>query len=406
MYLLQFKLTKLRFIYLSIRFSLSLTSYLLLFVLFNACSTYRVIHITDNNKDKVLNKPGFYYALPQTVLKVDVTVRKTFLNKGPYAEYAEKYLGITNINKKDDIRYDILEVKINSFPQRDPNQNYFVRKSPGLRMHRHLFVSFDEDGFIQSINCRHNKELSKNKMSSPILNSQYSILNSSQYVFSDNVNEKIDTIFEKIKSDTVDIEKKIYRKVYKEKSSEEKAKEAADYLMKIKDSKFNLITGYAEVPYSMDAIKYMNEQLDKTSNEYLSLFTGDTSFVVITYSFIYLPRKADISKESPLFVFSPTEGILMNTEAHGEAVTITVDKKDATSRLDKFQLKLDSSKTKKNGFYYRIPEYAKITVKKGKNILTENELLINQFGVVSHLPLNTKKILFYPNSSALRLIVE
>ena len=114
----------------------------------------------------------------------------------------------------------------------------------------------------------------------------------------------------------------------------------------------------------------------------------------------------DISKESALFAFSPKEGIIRNTETHGEVVTINIDKKDVTSRLDKFQSRLDSSDTKKNGFFYRIPEYAKITVKKGKNILSENECLINQFGVVSHLPLNTKKIQFYPNSSALKLIAE
>src|ERR1035441_10754058 len=114
---------------------LLLTSYLLLLFLLNACSSYRVIHVTNNNKGKVHDKYGFYYALPQTLLKVDVTVRKTFLNKGPYSDYAEKYLGITNIIKNDEVQYDIMDVKISSFPQRDPDQNYLVRMSPGLIGH-------------------------------------------------------------------------------------------------------------------------------------------------------------------------------------------------------------------------------------------------------------------------------
>ena len=261
-------------------------------LIFSSCSSYRVIHITDNNKEKVRKMHGFYYALPQTLLKVDVTVRKTLLYKGPYAEYAEKYLGITNIIKQDEAMYDIMNVKVSSFSQRDPAQNYFVITSPHHHFfrfsHHHLFVSFNEDGSIQSINCKLNNEAPEKNIS---LNSQTKskFSNGSQYVFSDNVSEKIDTIVEKIKSDTLVIEKKIFRKVYKEKSSEEKAKEAADYLMKIKDNKFNIITGYAEVPYTKDAIKYMNDQLDITNNEYLSLFTGDTSYVVIKYSFIYSP---------------------------------------------------------------------------------------------------------------------
>jgi hypothetical protein len=383
---------------------LFLTSYILLLIL-SACSSYHVIHITDSNKENVLNKPGFYYSLPQTVLKVDVTVRKTYLNKGPYAEYAEKYLGITNIIKQDNVRYDILDARISSFPQRDPDQCYFVRKSPGFRMHRHLFVNFNEEGSIQSVNCRLKSGASERNVS---VNTQSELKsgNNSQYILSDNVNEKIDTIIEKIRTDTLVIEKKIFKKVYKEKSSEEKAKEAADYLMKIKDNKFNLITGYAEVPYTKDALKYMNDKLDNTSHEYLSLFTGDTSYIVVKYSFIYLPEKKDINIESPLFVFSPREGIIKTNEAQGENVTVSIESRNLNNRIEKFQSKIDSSISKKNGFYYRIPEYAKITLKKGKNMLTEEDLLINQLGIVSHLPLKAKKIQFYPNSSALRFIAE
>ena len=42
---------------------------------------------------KASEKKGFYYALPRTFIKIDVVVNKTEQIKGPYAEFAEKYLG-------------------------------------------------------------------------------------------------------------------------------------------------------------------------------------------------------------------------------------------------------------------------------------------------------------------------
>ena len=202
------------------------------------------------------------------------------------------------------------------------------------------------------------------------------------------------------------IEKQIFRKVFTVKSSEEKAKEAADYLIKLKSNKFNLITGFSEVPYSEGTIKFMINQLAAEEAKYLSQFTGDTAYAVQKFSFIYLPKKAEISKESVLFAFSVKDGIVKNPDLHGEVVTISVDKKDVTNKLDKFQKLNDSKEGKKNGFFYRIPEYAKITIRKNRTILAEDELLISQFGVVSHLPKVIKRLQFNSSLGSIKSIQD
>ena len=42
------------------------------------------------------NNDGIIYALPRTIIQVDVVVEQKHMLAGPLRNYAEKYLGITN----------------------------------------------------------------------------------------------------------------------------------------------------------------------------------------------------------------------------------------------------------------------------------------------------------------------
>ena len=69
------------------------------FIATSCMSGYNVIHINKDTKPG--KKAGFYYSLPQTYVKVDVKVEQIEKIKGPYAEYANKYLGLQNIIKEN-----------------------------------------------------------------------------------------------------------------------------------------------------------------------------------------------------------------------------------------------------------------------------------------------------------------
>ena len=89
------------------------------------CSSIRVVHI---NKDEVPEKTqGYYYAFPQTVLIINVSVRKTDKIKGPYAAFASKYLGLANVITQNSTSYDISDVTISTYVEPDPDQYYFIK---------------------------------------------------------------------------------------------------------------------------------------------------------------------------------------------------------------------------------------------------------------------------------------
>ena len=64
----------------------------------------------------------FVYALPRSVLKVELTVREEISVPGPYWEYAERYLGLKEVVKKNASRWNIWDVAVEEHSQRDPLQ--------------------------------------------------------------------------------------------------------------------------------------------------------------------------------------------------------------------------------------------------------------------------------------------
>jgi len=75
------------------------------------------------------------------------------------------------------------------------------------------------------------------------------LANYSKYSADISVFEKVDTIIRKINVDTMTVERQYYKRTMIEKTPEQKAQEAADFITKIKDNRFTLISGTSEVNY-------------------------------------------------------------------------------------------------------------------------------------------------------------
>jgi len=219
-----------------------------------------------------------------------------------------------------------------------------------------------------------------------------------------NLNEKIDTVIEKIMTDTSSFEKKVLKKTIEDKSVEQKAKDAAEYIMKVRNDRYALITGYSEVNYEKGSMEFMNRELKKLENEYLKLFTGNSSTISQQYRFTFVPDKYDNLSLQPLFKFSNEKGILPVDSPIGNGVNILVKKQNETQVLENSITERNMNEKSRKGFFYRIPEYANISVKVGKETKTETRIMISQFGQVTNLPEMKSKIHFYPNSGAIKSI--
>jgi hypothetical protein len=368
-------------------------------------SQINVFHIDNNSIPP--GKEGIFYSLPRTVIRIDVNIDRIENYKGPYSEYALKYLGLKNVVMANSVEYKITGMTVTTSQQPDPDQYYFLELAGKLSKGDQAgLLSFTESGLILGTIPERIDTVAKEEK---IINKEEPGLATEKDVFPEvfkysadvNFFEKVDTIIRKVNIDTMTLERQYLKRTVIEKSPEQKAKEASDYIVKIKDNRFNLISGFQEVNYNRETLEYMDSQLKQMEKEYLKLFTGISLHKTLTFSFYYTPNPNQVNTEVPIFKYMKSKGMMELDEPGGKIVTIKVQRSGTTSAVANY-LKRGSEANKVHGFYYLIPELVRVTVKVDENLTEETQCLVSQLGIVSFLPSNKWKVQFYEETGGIK----
>ena len=361
----------------------------------------RVIEVKDGQVDSEIQ--GIFYSLPQTYLTFDINFDVTVQKRGPYYQFANKYLGLNDVIVADAEHYEIGEIFVSTFSRPDPKQFYFVEYGTRAKKDElSVLLTLSESGFIVGMNEITEIEKIESKILEQTNNKEFSE-QLFKYFAEDNLYKKIDTIIRKINIDTITIEKEIYKYSMVEKTLEQKAKEAANFISRIRENRFLLISGYQEVNYG-ESIEYMDHQLQNLENEYLKLFTGVTLKKSFSQSFSFLPKKDDLGKTVPLFKFSEKYGIDKGNDRYAQNVNVVIESNGVTERISKFAEANKNDVNNPSGYYYRIPEYGDIQLIYKNIELFKSNKRINQFGVISRTPMYNSKIEFYQNTGNIKKI--
>ncbi|MGM0612780.1 MAG: DUF4831 family protein [Bacteroidota bacterium] len=365
---------------------------------------YNVVPVSEIEENEKSGE-GLYYALPRTRIIVDVQVKKTMKYRGPYADYASKYLGLDNVTKENKSSFDIQDINISTIYEADPEQFYFVElNEENNQGARNLMLELTESGIIANVN-----DTATFNTSSQVVfmsdNDESDDFNKTFSYFPDkNLYEKVDTIIEEVTRDTITFKKKVLKRKMVEKSTEKKAQEAADFILKVREQKMNLITGYQETAYSQETMKYMFDRLNDMETKYLKLFTGMQASETLSYRFSYMPPDNVYRINEKIFRFSEEKGVLEEDGEQGDIVSLEINRQRRTKNMYE-HIKANYDKDKEhNGFYYRLPEDANILVKQNEKPLAEMILQISQFGVVNSLPASYNNLRFYPSSGMIKTI--
>lgn len=349
---------------------------------------------------------GIYYALPRSVVAIDVEVTQTVKKPGPYAAYAERYLGLNEVIFSPATSYEISRVSINGYAEPDPNQIYYVALQD--EEEQILYMSLTEEGLIASVNRKFDNEDFQSGLSESTDYGYFGSDATFNYFIDTNLKEQIDTVIEHVRMDTITVQRQTLRRSWVEKGEELRASEVADYILEIREKKFDLISGFQEINYSKEALAYMYSEMDKLESDYLDLFTGITASQTINYRFIHTPEKDRTDIRHTLFRFSQNEGVLpANENAGGVPVTIAYQRSHTTDELNR-QIRESSEGSRRTvaGFHYRVPEYANLLIYTGNEKRAETRMQINQFGIVTSLPPGKSTIEFYPNTGSVKSIGE
>ncbi|MCF8228742.1 MAG: DUF4831 family protein [Bacteroidales bacterium] len=347
------------------------------------------------------NTPGVFYALPQTVFKIDVTVEHTRTIPGPFSDYAEKYLGITDAPRLSNDEYNILDLQVESFTRPDPDQIYFVQYGErSNKDERSLSLKLSQAGILVGAD-KANAEGSAKAIELAQVSDKPFFDKPFSKITNDNLYEKIDTVVRRITIDTLTIEKNFYRSTWQQKTSEQKARDAADFISRIKENRFLLMSGYQEVNYG-ESIAYMDQELKKLYSEYLSLFIGIEKTMTYHYSFLFTPDAGQPGQSSPLFRFSENRGLFSTAESIGENVFIRITASGIAEKIADAATIKSNPNAENNGYYYRIPEFADVEIEyEGRSIYKAN-MMINQLGAVSVTPFYNLEIEMHPGTGGIK----
>jgi hypothetical protein len=299
-------------------------------------------------------------------------------------------MNVTSINS---IEYELKDIRLSTYNQTDPTEYYFIQlpEKPKDRKAVELFLS--DAGVISGISMINQPDNEKKEQSKDLSSSRIDL----PEFANPSVFERTDTVIKRISLDSTIIEQKFFRKTSAAKSAEQKAREAAEFILKLDESMFNLINGYQEVNYEKGTMEFMYNQMNTMKQDYLELFKGIIAVSSETYTYYYIADKN--SPTETLCKFSISKGILPKTATTGDQVQIQATSLNKTNVLKSQTEKLSVAERELHGLYYRIPDKANIALKIGGQVKLETPFVINQFGVVTFLPASTLRNIGIDNNT-------
>jgi hypothetical protein len=328
-----------------------------------ACNNKTIKVSTLQNTTNLAN--GIVYSLPQTVISIKVDVSKKVVIPGPYADYAQKYLGIANAPTKEFEGYSISSISIGSFSETDPNALYTADLNG-----KSLFDFFKMTnagivipvGDFKTLTTTNNDILKDNQ-----ININYSDLSIDPFIA-----EEKTTFYSKVQRDSSFVRVPVQKSMIIQKNTEEKAKEASDFIFSLRKKRLEFMTIDVDHPLDGEALKAMFAEISRLENEYLSLFIGKSYTETISKTILYTPSKPE-GESSIAFRYSTSKGVVSANDLSGNPILIEIEPEPIPESYNTFfnSVTVNSEKNKFDMVYYRIPVNALVKFTDGKNELSD-----------------------------------
>ncbi|MBP1668736.1 MAG: hypothetical protein H6Q21_1102 [Bacteroidetes bacterium] len=346
---------------------------LLLIALLFSCNPAAKISVTNVNDTGHLVNSTCMYALPMSAFAITVVAQQESFVPGPYHIFAEKYLGITDAISAPSEKWSLTDATLSGYLEADADFLFGVsgsKKAAYLQVIRELSA----DSLILLPENFISRQVFTNKVNPP-----HEPLNFTDFSVKRNFEADKGIMISEVLPDTSVFMKPAakVKNAPEIKTLEQKAEEAANFIIKIRKRRFKLISGQYDFMPDGEALGRAVEELNRTEMEYLSLFTGKKSTSLHTRTFHYMPETVPENGRTILFRFSDKKGFLEAGENEGKPIMIVIQDMNKIRGLDAPALKPGRIN---NDLIYRIPDQAWIRILFGEQLLLETKQPVYQFG--------------------------
>ena len=309
---------------------------------------------------------GVTYALPQTSLSIDVEAVKESFYAGPYARYAQKYLGV-EARQADEVTFNLSSVKITPYIEADQRVRYSVNLPKGkgatelMQLSAQGLVSVSDGSFGEESSWRFTGRSEGDFAGKGV---------------SSNLTSESATLYQNVRQESAYSKIAIQQDMVVEKSAEAKAAEAAEMIFKLRKVRVQIVTGDTDASYSGEAMASALEELSRLEKEYMTLFIGYSEFQTQKQRFDIVPKGDELV--SVAFRLSDTEGLVSADAIGGKPYVLEIVPQPVLSSGGSDKLK--------NYIIYRIPAICTVKLTDGVNTLLQSRLPIYQLGADQAYP--------------------
>lgn len=308
------------------------------------------------------------YALPSTTLLVKVQLQQEQFFAGPYAAYAQRMLNM-EAGSKDAVTTTIQSIDIQPVIEAD-SQAWFTCETENaslLQLSAQGLVSLPGAG-KGAIAWRFPAPASADFSESGLTTPEKQV---TRIEYRQDISEEGDTL-------SIPIE----HKMLVDKSLEDKAAEAAEILLGLRQSRLNIASGNTDANYAGEAMAAALKELDRREQEYLALFRGYSVRHSYNAIFEVIPQQ-DLPNQRYL-VFRLTDEGPVTEGLKGVPYYLELEAEPLQGMEEE---NADRRKSRSATIQYRIPAICKIRLTRDGRQLLESRIPVYQFGRQSSYPI-------------------
>lgn len=297
------------------------------------------------------------YMLPRTVIAFQVNVEQEVFHAGPYARYAQKYLGVA-ARLSDASTSRLTGVRISSAEEADPSAVYTLPSGAYAAM-----MELTAQGLVavapgaEKANWRF-KPASKAQFTGAPSN-----LASTHSTLKGNAGNAV-------RQDAL-----------VEKTAEQKAKEVADRIFEIRDYRYKILVGDTDATYSGEAMKATMNELSAMEKELTELFLGKSEFVKLSGTFEIVPDPSNENQVYVPFRISDESGPVGPDNMEGKPYYFRV-----VPEVPVLSENL-KAKSASPAVVYRIPAVCNCTLFDASSTVAQTRIPVSQLGVLTLYPI-------------------
>ena len=324
-------------------------------------------------QDAAAQTGAVVYSLPRTTVSIRVEARREAFTAGPYASYAQKYLGVA-ARTQSGTTYTLQNVTLTPFVEADPKARYAVtipdKSSAG-------FLQLCTQGLVV---------MADNYTGRPAAWRFASQAGAERFEGIDplgNLGSERTTLYKAVKTDDGYERVPVTQDNVVEKSADRKAADAAAVIFSLREKRQQIATGDTDATFSGEALQAAIDEITREEERYMSLFYGISDISIEEKTFDVTPEGGNKDQRYTAFRISDRDGLVPASAADGKVVTLEFQTEPLTSPEVSAERGRETSVVR-----YRIPAITRCRLVHDGKVLLENRIPVYQLGEDASLPLN------------------